>query len=308
MDDPTKSILPQNIDFVNLEGPVPVPDIPEVRTEAPASAPPAPTQPQTPEGPKYPDREVIIKEVGERIEGFFGFARVRSERIQESTDVIKRSKQPLERIAENGHRTKRALQEIPAGNAQDAAQKSGEIATRAEQQIDDTFRAMHTIDTGEQIAFIKSQEGQLTGGALETFKAEIREALKIEDQEARQAKLVELNNRVKVLTDRVKARAEGSYSSSLRLQEGTKIRKGQMGSRMDDVQRVLPSLRERLGPSYHRVASMADEMGESFHRYGIDAQHIESISLEFKLLAHTADELGVSMGSIFAALGAGKFI
>ncbi len=52
---------------------------------------------------------------------------------------------------------------------------------------------------------------------------------------------------------------------------------------------------------------MADQMGDAFHRFGIEAQHIESISLEFKLLARTAGELGISINHIFTILGAGRF-
>jgi len=305
MDDPSyKSLLPPNTDFLNPEGPSPVP---EVRSEAPAAAPPIPDPAKTPEGPKPPDREVILNEIGERIEGFFGFARVRSGRIQESVDVINRSRLPLERLKENGHSAKRILQDTPGDTAHDAAIASNQIALKAEEQIDDTFRTLQSIDAGEQLAYIKSQEGQFTGEALEGFKGEIREALKIEDQQAREDKLVELNNRIRALTSRVDERATESYSKSLTLQDGTKIRRGQIKSKIDTVQYVLPSLRQKLGGSYNRVASMADEMGDSFHRFGIEAQHIESISLEFKLLAHTADELGVSMAHIFSALGAGKY-
>jgi hypothetical protein len=309
MDDTSyKSLLPPNTDFLNPEGSTPVPDIPEIHTETPAPAPPPPDLTKTPEGPNLPDREAVLKDLGEKIDGFFGFARVRGGRIQESADVINRSRQPLEELKENGSSTKRMLQEIPSDTAHEAAQASAQIASRAEEQIDDTFRTMHSIDAGEQLAYIKTQEGQFTGEALETFKGEIREALKIEDQQAREDKLVELNNRIRAITTRVDERATESYSKSLTLQDGTKIRRGQIKSRIDTVQYVLPSLREKLGDSYHRVASMADEMGDSFHRFGIEAQHIESISLEFKLLAHTADELGVSMAQIFSALGAGKFI
>ena len=100
MDDSSNiSLLPQNTDFVNPEGPAL--DVPDVLKEAPAAAPPPPDQPQTPEGPKLPDREALLNDLEEKIDGFFGFARNRSGKIQESVDGTNRLNKSLEELIGN---------------------------------------------------------------------------------------------------------------------------------------------------------------------------------------------------------------
>ncbi len=137
MDDPNNnSLLPANTEFVNPEGGAPAPDIiPEVPIEAPASAPPAPDPTKTTEGPRLPDREALLDEVGQKIEIFFGFTRDRSGRIQESVGAINKSKEPMEILRQRGSLVKGTLREMHATRLLQAKKLPGEQHNRLMKQL-----------------------------------------------------------------------------------------------------------------------------------------------------------------------------
>lgn len=244
------------------------------------------------EKPEYPDKEVILNNLGERIEGFFGMARSRERNIRDSIDGARQSTRPLEDLKENGLRTSRTLREVNGGDAQEVSNSSATIARRAEEQIAHTAQTIQSIDAEEQFAYIKSAEGKFTGEALDAYKEEIRGALKIENPEARDAKLVELYQRIRDVAQRIDTRAGQAHNKTVNLREDTKGRTGQMRHGLESAHYLLPSLKQKLGDSYYRIAGMISDMDGSYQRLRMLSQHVDGLPLEFQRLSNVADERG----------------
>ncbi len=302
-----KSLLPPNTDFLNAESGIPNPISLDINTEMAGGGPPEPPNTiKSPEAPKNPDREVLIGALGERIEGFFGMARVRTSRIEESQAEVNKATRSLAEFPDQGMAVTRQLREMPDQRADEVSSLIGQTARKADEQIEDTQRTMRSLDVDGQIADVKTSERNLSGG-METYKQELRDVLKIEDPVQRTAKLDELKARIIRVSQKIDQKAGDSFHTSLTFNDRTKERTAGIPSRLGTAQDMAPMLREKLGESYYRVVRNIGEMADTYSRFRRGQEHIESLPLEFRLLSNAANELGVGVSEIFDAFTKGKY-
>ncbi len=302
-----KSLLPGNIDFLDSESTAQNSISPDVNTEIVGGSPLEPNTKPSPETPKNPDREKLIGSLGERIDSFFGMAKIRGVHIIESAGEIKRSGTNLEDMAGQGRHLTNTVREISDPRAGEISDLIAQTARRANENADDIRRSIGELHVDDQIGFIKGQEREFVGQGMDEYQQELRDALDIEDPDERSAKLEELKSRVISFAIRIDQTAGEGFHKSLSLKDRAENGTVSIPGRLDSVHDMLPRLREKMGDSYYRAVNMVQEMGDSYSRFRRGFEHMDSLPLEFRILSNAANELGVGINEIFDAFAEGEY-
>ena len=269
---------------------------------------PIDTKAEDSETEKYPDRETLIKDLGDRTEGFFGMAKVRARNIDEARQGISKSHRDLGEVRDDGPRiVSRVRDASTTSTADEVINLVGQTSRRIDEQIEDAQRTMQNLGIDDQMDYLRQRSSELTGGGMEQFKEALRQALKIQDPEERAMRLADLKQKVMIVSERVSEDATRSGKTGTEFEDRTKQRSVGGPGRLESAEMILPRLRDELGYDFGRVIGGIRDMKEAYGRFRAGTVHAESLPHEFSLLARAANELGYGIDQIFTALEEGKF-
>jgi DNA repair ATPase RecN len=199
------------------------------------------------------------------------------------------------------------LRDTENSRADELSASSRQITIRAQESAEDIHRTIRNIDVGGQFHYIDTQGREFSGPGLEKYKAEINEALQIENPEERSQKLDELKTRLSSSIQKIDKDAKDSSNDTLSLRENTENNTRAIGSRIEEIQYGLPQLHEKMGDAYYRAARQIQEIGDLNSDARNMLRRLDELPIELRLLSNAANDLGLDVSKIFEALKKGEY-
>lgn len=136
------------------------------------------------------------------------------------------------------------------------------------------------------------------GEKIDDLMEKLREIDQYPDQEAREFGVGAIEGEILKVLREITIEADKMKNKTISFREESSNSTAMVSRRVGEVHDMLPGVRERLGDSYWNITQNTEQMLDAIRRYGGRVFHLESVPIEFKLIADEADRTGHSVVEI----------